>query len=289
MLSIPYDATRESLFHPGNADDFFTHGPISSDAALCAEMARLAYVKETSRLAQYLARADFDLVKPIGYESSGTQLFCAKSRGAAKSAAVVAFRGTEPDDPSDLFTDAKFAMTRWMVDGKVFGKVHVGFDASFRSVFSTDQSLRELIPIGVDRVLFTGHSLGAALATLASSVLPSGHLYTFGSPLVGDEEFRRSMHDVDHSRYVDCCDLVTRVPPEFLGYAHVGGLRHIDRNGDVLSAPSNEAIEQDRREAARAYLFKYALRRGTVAVRELADHTPINYVSGVMGLRARDG
>src|SRR2546430_3865218 len=40
--------------------------------------------------------------------------------------------------------------------------------------------------------------------------------------------------DVDHGRYVDCCDLVTRVPPEFLGYVHVGALRYIDRNGTVL-------------------------------------------------------
>jgi hypothetical protein len=198
--------------------------------------------------------------------------------------AVLAFRGTEPDDPSDLFTDAKFAFTPWTANGKVLGNVHDGFESSFRSIFPTDQALRSTFT-GSERVLITGHSLGAALATLAASVFAPGHLYTFGSPLVGDEAFRRSMHDVDHARYVDCCDMVTRVPPEFLGYVHVGTLRYIDRNGNVLSAPSDAAIEGDRREATLSYLFKYAFRPGTVPVRELADHTPINYVSGVMGLR----
>ncbi len=284
MLTMPYDPTRESLFHPGKADDFFQHGPISSDAALCAEMARLAYVKETAHLTQYLARACFALTVPIGYQTSGAQAFIATSTAGPNPVVVVAFRGTEAEDPSDLFTDAKFAFTPWTVDGKVLGNVHDGFEASFRSIFPTDGDLRSKFK-GSERVLITGHSLGAALATLAASVFPPGHLYTFGSPLVGNEAFRRSMHDVDHGRYVDCCDLVTRVPPEFLGYVHVGARHYIDRHGSVLSAPSDDAIKGDRREASLAYLFEYSFRRGTVPVRELADHTPVNYVSAVMGLR----
>jgi hypothetical protein len=282
MLTMPYDATRESLFHPGNANDFFKHGPISSDAALCAEMARLAYVKEPARLEKFLTDGGFTLTAKIGYDNSrGTQAFVAARAGALT---VVAFRGTEPEDPTDLFADARFERVAWTVDGMAMGTVHRGFAEAFRSRFPDDAKFRQLLA-GSTRALFTGHSLGAALATLAASVVRPDHLYTFGSPLVGDEAFRRGMHDVDHGRYVDCCDLVTRVPPEFLGYTHLEALRYIDRNGSVLSAPADAVIEGDRREASLAYLFKYAFRPGTVPVRELADHAPINYVSAVMGLR----
>ena len=286
MLTIPYDATREALFHPERADDFFQHGAISSDAALCAEMARLAYVKERERLTQYLGRARFELIATIGYDAPGTQAFIAKSQtDTPNRVAVMAFRGTQTDDPSDLFTDARFTMIDWTVSGKKVGRVHDGFARAFRAVFPKDEDLTSKLPAGIERMLLTGHSLGAALATLAASVFQPGHLYTFGSPLVGDEDFQRSMHDVDHSRYVDCCDMVTRVPPGFLGYVHVGALRYIDQHGSVLGVPPDSAIETDRREASRSYLFKYAFRPGTVPTRGLADHAPINYVSAIMGLR----
>ena len=135
------------------------------------------------------------------------------------------------------------------------------------------------------RVLLTGHSLGAALATLTASRMPLSHLYTFGSCRVGDASFAEAMRTISHTRFVDCCDLVTRVPPEEFGYVHVGSLRYIDRNGQLLESPSEEAIKADRLKAAAWYLVRHSFLLGTVFTRDLADHAPINYVSGVMGLR----
>src|SRR5262245_11330792 len=116
-MTVPYDATRQSLFHPGEAVDFFQHGPLNSDAGVCAEMARLAYVKRQDDLTAFLARAGFALVKYA--DVAGTQGFVA-ARG---SDAVVSFRGTEPDDPTDLVTDARATLTNW----RAGGRVHVGF------------------------------------------------------------------------------------------------------------------------------------------------------------------
>ncbi|MCA9453043.1 MAG: hypothetical protein KC584_10520, partial [Nitrospira sp.] len=57
---------------------------------------------------------------------------------------------------------------------------------------------------------FTGHSLGAALATLAADRYGDVQgLYTFGSPLVGDEGFARDFY-VSGYRFVNNNDVVAR-------------------------------------------------------------------------------
>lgn len=66
----------------------------------------------------------------------------------------------------------------------------------------------------------------------------------------------------------------------------MGSLKYIDRNGKLLESPNEETINADRLKASARYLVRHAFLPGTVFSRDLADHAPINYVSGVMGLRA---
>ena len=89
-------------------------------------------------------------------------------------------------------------------------------------------------------------------------------------------------------RYVDCADLVTAVPPPLLGYSHGGQELHIDRFGTVHDAPlPPAAIADDRRRARRSYLANHAWKVWrNVAVRDLADHAPVNYISAVLGRRS---
>jgi hypothetical protein len=280
MPAIHYDPRWRSVVNPGAVEDFFTHGSSSSDAALCAEMSRLAYAKEKGQLRDYLERSGFTLVDAIGYEKPGTQFFVARSSGAIEPIAVVAFRGT--DDPRDWITDITFNPVPWHGDGQLKdgGRVASGF---YKALPDLD-TLTRLIPEDV-RVLYTGHSLGAALATLAVAQHPHGDLYTFGSPRVGDKQFKASMDGVKHLRYVDCCDGVTLVPAG-LGYVHVGDLQYIDRNGRAVPSPPEKVIHKDQVLARIMYLFKYAWHPCNVTVRWLADHAPINYLSAVMGLRS---
>ena len=131
-------------------------------------------------------------------------------------------------------------------------------------------------------LVFTGHSLGAAVATLATSLWPRASLFTFGSPRVGDADFAATLGSCHVERFVDCCDLVCRVPPEALGYAHVGARRYIDRHGQLRTEASEDEIRRDRRTATWEYLLRYAPAFWrNVLTRRLSDHSPINYVAAV--------
>jgi hypothetical protein len=297
MYKIPYDASRKSLYHPGEADNFFQFGfALTDEKVLCAEMSRLAYVKEIKRLEAYLERAEFELHWSLGYGKNGTQLFIAKTRPNSKCPplVIVAFRGTEPDDPSDLLADAILLKKFWLdASGNPLGEVHTGFanalldDAGNSDILTQLSAQLDDLANQFPRILLTGHSLGAALATLSAGYLSQTplannlHIYSFGSPRVGDSVFSERKAKVKHDRYVNYCDLVTCIPSESLGYQHVGTLHHINRHGSVEDSITEADITEGRLKASVAHLMKYCLHKGTVWVRQLSDHSPINYLSSV--------
>jgi Lipase (class 3) len=280
----PYSAAEADLFDPGKRGDFFAVGPPRSDAALCAEMARLAYCRlepdfgcDTERIRGLLSdRAGFKTC--TFFESQGTpqgkgiHCFLALREGAEGRMAVVAFRGTDIKDPTNICFDADFEFRDWPRGGRV----HQGFAEGLDEVLSRlDPAIQAL---GTCRLLYTGHSLGAALATLLASWRPPTVLYTFGSPRVGDQAFADTVNDVEHYRYQDCCDLVTRIPLETMHYVHVGKLCYIDRNRRISDAPGEVVLIEDHVLAQAEYAAEYAFRSGNVRVRDFADHAPINYV-----------
>ena len=143
---------------------------------------------------------------------------------------VLAFRGTE--SVRDWLTDLDVRQ----VDG-----VHEGFNTALDYVWDDIEGL----DLNGKLLFLTGHSLGAALATLAASRLGFGTLYTFGSPRVGDEDFveRFNFEHICY-RFVNNNDVVTRVP--MLGYEHVGSLRYFTSTGKMWAEPHDWWLTYDR-------------------------------------------
>ena len=146
--------------------------------------------------------------------------------------AVVSFRGTDVKDSSNLVFDVDLELVKW--EGA--GRVHEGFLSALEEVREDLESAIE--SVRPCRLVYTGHSLGAAMATLMAGLHRPDALYTFGSPLVGDSDFVAGLQGLTNYRYVDCCDLVARVPPEELGYRHLGVPHYIKRNRKVTINPS---------------------------------------------------
>lgn len=150
---------------------------------------------------------------------------------------LVAFRGTEPTKLKDWMTDVDFDL----VDGPA-GKVHHGFWGALNDVWrEIYASIKEHQNKG-QSLWFTGHSLGAALATLAVAKLrlkvdkPVNGLYTFGQPRTGDRDFARAFNadfKAQTFRFVNNNDAVTRVPLRAMTYSHVGRFLYFDNNGNL--------------------------------------------------------
>ena len=282
--AVAYSPKKDDLYYPCKNAVFFSAGAPKSDAALCVELSRLAYCRSEMTFAFDQAKIKNELGK-IGFDAAGffesqqikkdggTHCFVAVSND--RKIAAVAFRGTDKDDPTDLGDDIKALKVPW----ERGGKVHAGFAGALADVRKDLETALQGIAC---RMLFTGHSLGAALATLLASLKTPDALYTFGSPLVGDPDFVATLKNMKNFRYVDCCDIVTRIPPKGLGYMHLGEPYYIAQDRSVNFNPGDSFIRNDRIEAFFEYPFKYeAWKKENVGVRELADHTPVNYVTAV--------
>jgi len=276
-MASPYDSTRVALYSPERRETLFVRGTEYSPLQLAVEGARLAYIRaekseaERARLGDALARAGFDLDALFSDSRTGTEAFAAHRAG--DDTTLLAFRGTQPDEGADLATDIQANMVEWPESA---GRVHGGFAAAARSVLPEIARWCDE-KSGHNRLILTGHSLGAALATLAATVFHPALLVTLGSPRPGDADFAATLAATDTVRLVNCCDIVTELPPPVGGYVHVKPATYFDRNGERVEDPSAAFVSADRQQARLDYTRTYAWKIGSVLVRDLADHAPINY------------
>jgi triacylglycerol lipase len=264
--------TWDDLLRPGNASVFFDRHPLPvfdpdvatyspANAWWLAELSRIVYRHDEGESKplmpsrrSLLDGVGFDTIAFCDVRATNTQALLVQN-DHPKKFAVLAFRGTEQtvkDFVNDLSTFPKLV-------GKTTMRVHSGFLDALDSVWE------RIAPAlsSLDRPLFiTGHSLGAALATIAATRTRARAVYTFGSPRVGNDEFVRSLAQVPIYRIVDDADLVTLVPPDEFGFCHVGEVHK-------LEAPI----------ARRSILTR--LQSIGDPPKPLADHAPINYVDRI--------
>ncbi len=277
-----YDASWRSLFVPESGDTP-APGPSGWDHySLCAELARLAYYRheqgDMARLDAALAALGFGAATGFSDRRSGTQAFATLD---GDGTAWIAWRGTHITSVIDVVVDLAAWRVRWQ--GKA--RVHAGFHWAYRRL--AGQIANWLSANPHRRLVTTGHSLGAALASLLAAERSEAELVTLGSPRVGNRTFAELMAGRGQ-RFAAGCDGVAGVPWEWLGYHPIGAEQFIDRAGRVHAEPPDAIFRSaDRRAARREAWHSTSLARGELPLRSMTDHAPINYVSALLGIRER--
>jgi hypothetical protein len=242
--------TFKNLFPPYKDYEYFQNWKIVpfeyggssfslANAWWLAEASTLVYADEAYVRTRFRGAG---LERIIFLNRSSTQCFIVSNSRFA----IVIFRGSEIWNRNDLFgprqmiadfmTDIDIRLSDWIRGGKV----HTGFMTSLDSIWDDMQpEIKRLQDQGV-LIWVTGHSLGAALATLAADRLQNVQgLYTFGSPRVGDQEFQKRF-GLKAFRVVNGKDIVADIPPKGL-YRHVGEHIFIDQKGGIhIRHPSTE-------------------------------------------------
>ena len=281
----PYFADTVDLKFQEDSDEFNI-----VNAWWLAEAALLAYVREENIVDQCLKEVGLQ-AKCFNFDIQGTQCFVAHN----DKVIIVCFRGTEVEEPKDVWNDINFRPVDSGQAGNTFvggririgGLVHRGFKEALGQVWVQLEEYLRGIHLG-QKVWFTGHSLGAPIAILAADRYDGTQgVYTFGSPGVGDDNFINDFPVKNNSyRFVNNNDVVTRVAPELFGqnvFGHVGQLKYIDRNGDIHDELSGWALWMDGVAGFFSHLgdaAKQTIKQGSfdqLPVDHLTDHAPINY------------
>ncbi len=194
-------------------------------ALLFAELSMIAYndENEATRAAELIGFPDVTF-----YDHDGSQAY----RFRNDNDCVIACRGTEPNEWNDIRADVNATA----VIAETIGKVHGGFK---REVDDLWPMLETALSTNDIPLYFCGHSLGGAMATICAgrclmSYIKSNpkQLFTFGSPRVGCKNYIGYVK-LDYFRFVNNNDVVTRVPPTWMGYQHAGKEVYFNRDGVI--------------------------------------------------------
>lgn len=292
-----YYTSSESLFKPGEAKEYFKVSepePIHlnnnnfsvSNAWWLAETSRLIYHPG------FYNKNDVDFgcfrFEQLAYiENKETSTHVAILKVIQDSPCIIiVFRG------SDEIED-------WGINVRVYqnefndnGKVHRGFRKAYLSV---REELFCKLENNTLPAFITGHSLGAALAILATSEICEkayfNACYTFGSPRIGNPDFVNSIQTEAIYRIVNNSDVITTIPIDFANiiYQHIGKAILIDENGKLYSDLNEDAVyehQKSKLEGLKDYALSKLFNNELNTIKNdlpsfLADHSPINYVAAL--------
>lgn len=223
---------------------------------------------------------------------------------------IVAFRGTEQDNPLDWATDFAASFQKDLNSLPFWRRnVHRGFETSLQVITpwleqKVEQLFRRYPHASNIPVFLTGHSMGGALATLVlttwlerNEVVPKSRrlnlkaVYTFGSPRIGNIDYARHLQEhlskehVGIYRVTNKQDIVTKAP--CYEYHHFGSQIQIlsEVQGDFPASNVNVLINPQSDDFNHCAYGPYFFDSVNNFNQFTNDHLLVSYYSGLVSAR----
>lgn len=183
----------------------FSLNSFASLANLTAQLSHDAYLSKDDFIAKYK-----DSVKSIVYlRAKSVNYYTLLTKD---DTLIVIFQGSV--NVKNWESNFNIGETRFLKNDEAI--VHRGF---YEEALYARIKLKPYIHTQ-QKVIVTGHSLGAAVALLFSAILKHDgfdvELFTFASPPVGNKAFTDSIHDLKHLRYTHILDIVPKLKKAYV-------------------------------------------------------------------------
>lgn len=242
-------------------------------ACLLADLSQLVYIEGEPDIKSRLKHLEFKQLEILEHNSMRALVL------HLPNCLVFVFRGTLIDQFEHILTDLRFLPRKYGSRGKVHEGFLVGIKHLWPQIINYVKSLHTHFPI-----IFSGHSLGGALAQLAfehvSRQFTQTALYTFGCPRVGDREFTQNCEGIMY-RLVNNNDLIAHLPPPGI-YHHAGDLVYIDSQGKLVQQPDVWTQIKEMFKGNHQFFAEIIEQWGQgnfelIPVDALIDHSPLHY------------
>jgi hypothetical protein len=212
-----------------------------------AELCRLSYTPDSKEFSRVWNASKPDRMDVLGHRTPFRELLDVHKTGNSAAiyeigseGTVLCFRGTAKAGQwisNMVFRPHEWA--RFKEDENLTGAfVHSGFYLMFKRIWPLLWPTLRLAP---RPWIFTGHSLGGALAMFANAVAGADKVYTFGAPRIGNSIFATTYLN-DIIRVVNDRDIVPLLPARDKSKAekefdHGGQLIFISDEGELIEDP----------------------------------------------------
>jgi len=238
----------------------FTLGDANSTLLRPAQFARVAYCSGAS-IANWTCGVPCQALANVTFlQSGGDQgliplYFIAHD--ADDQSLIIAHEGTDSANILSILNDVKFGLvdlnaTRFPAQAGKGIKVHSGFQETFERTADGLLAgvMKGLADTGVKKVSVSGHSLGAALATMTGALIKNAvdpsvavTVTGFGLPRGGNQAWADFLDSSVGVTYMtNQNDPVPTVPPRFLGFQHPSGEIHVvdDTQQNFVACPGQD-------------------------------------------------
>lgn len=249
-----------------------------------ARLSQVVYKEDESEILKDLKKEDPGFISIDSVSEKNAQAIFVEH----KQYFCMAFRGSdETKDWLDNFTATKIDVPHFDAE------CHKGFYKHFEKIWQQLEDIHKkrreekTLPL-----FFTGHSLGGALATIATAqwILDGDRqftsTYTFGQPRAVTLKLARTLAPMCGSRFFrfhNNNDIVTRVPPRAMGFSHVGQIAYIDTDKEIYLDPGFWFRFQDRLHGAWD-----AFQKKEPGIDIFADHDINDYLFAIKNWDMRD-